>query len=149
MPRPSLAVLPLVAILALSLAGCSRPYLSWKSYQDVNPNSTLGREAIVLRDLERIQDAKQEWVRETGAPIGSGAPDLEVLSDRYLRRYEYGRRAQGDDDTKKLPLFTPIHPGDGEYIVGRVGENPKSSVYGDLLKAYDRKVPRPEARYGR
>jgi hypothetical protein len=134
------------AAAILSASGCSRTPLSWKSYQDVNPNSPLGREAIVLRDLERIMDAKQEWARETGAPIGSAAPDLEVLSDRYLRRYEYGRRSQGDDDTKRLPLFMPVHPGSGEYIVGRVGENPKSSVYGDLLATYDRKMPRPETR---
>jgi hypothetical protein len=142
----------LVLILLSSCAfvtqwtGCSRTPLNWRSHQDVNPHSAIGREAIVLRDLERIQDAKQEWARETGAPIGSGAPELEVLSDRYLRRYEYGRRAQGDDDTRKLPLFTPVHPGGGEYIVGRVGENPRSSLYGDLLAAYDRKIRRPETR---
>lgn len=143
--RPFILSWMALSVLVL-VPGCSRMPVSWKNSVDVPLNSPHGREAIVLRDLERIMDAKQEWVRETGAPIGSEAPPLEVLSDRYLRRFEYGRRAQGDDDTRRLPLFTPIHPGGGEYIVGRVGENPKSSIYGDLLAFYDRKIPRPETR---
>lgn len=131
-------VLAAVFLAAVALSGCCGMPRRWKMTYD-EPMTYEGKTRIALRDLERILDAKQEWARDTGAGVGSLAPSVEVLAHRYFRKYEYGRREWNDDDTRNLPVTVPKCPFGGEYIVGAVGERPKSSAAGDLLRDYDGK----------
>ncbi|AXA35418.1 MAG: hypothetical protein D6691_04215 [Candidatus Hydrogenedentota bacterium] len=124
------------------LAGCSLAP-NWKHPVDV-PMTYEGREQICLYNLERLQDAKQEWARDTHARPGAFAPDAKVLASRYLRQYEYGRRYPWDDDTQRSPLYTPKCPSGGEYVIGRVGERPICTAHGDLLRAYDTHIRVPQ-----
>jgi hypothetical protein len=99
-----------------------------------------GREQICLHNLERLLDAKQEWAKETGAGVGQLSPSPEVLAHRYFRMYEYGRRAPMDDDTQNLPVYQAICPSGGEYVIGAVGERPKCTRHGDILRVYDTRM---------
>jgi hypothetical protein len=128
------------AIVVLMLSGCSLAP-NWKHPVDVPLNTPEGREQICLYNLERLLDAKEEWARETGARPGQRAPRVEVLAHKYLRRYEYGRREFCDDDTLRSPVNVPRCPSGGEYIIGKVGELPRCSVHGDLLRDYDARLP--------
>lgn len=119
--------------------GTAPPPAKWRLAYD-EPLSYGGRERICLYNLERLLDAKQEWAQETGAGVGSLSPSSEVLAHTYFRRWEYGRRAPCDDDTQNLPVWRPICPSGGEYIIGTVGERPKCSYHGDLLRDYDQKI---------
>lgn len=131
-------------LATLLLSGCSwGPYpYKWRQPFDV-PLNLKGQEDICLYNLERLLDAKQEWSQETGAGVGSLTPSPEVLAHYYFRRYEYGRRAPCDDDTQNLPVFTPICPSGGRYIIGTIGERPKCSHHGDLLRDYDTRIEVP------
>ena len=145
--RPAVAALLLLTgflCVAVLLSGCTPPGASgrpakWRLSYD-EPLSYGGRERICLYNLERLLDAKQEWAQETGAGVGSLSPSAEVLAHTYFRRYEYGRRAPWDDDTQNLPVWRAICPSGGEYIIGTVGERPKCSHHGDLLRDYDMKI---------
>ncbi len=129
------------AVCCVIIAGCCNGKMpnNWKQSFDP-PMNYEGREEICLYNLERILDAKQEWARDTGAGVGQLSPSTEVLAHKYFRKYEYGRRAECDDDTQNLPIFQPICPRGGEYIIGTVGQRPKCSVCGDLLRDYDTKI---------
>lgn len=107
------------------------------------PMNYEGRERICLYNLERLQDAKQEWTKDTCAPVGSLCPSPEALADRYFRIYQYGRRLPWDDDTQYLPVNQAICPSAGHYIIGTVGERPKCSQHGDLLRDYDQQIHIP------
>ncbi|MBX7245985.1 MAG: hypothetical protein K1X53_10840 [Candidatus Sumerlaeaceae bacterium] len=131
-----------LAATALVLGGCCGVTKNWKSSFDP-PMNHEGREMICLNNLERLLDAKQDWVKETGARPGSLCPSAEVLAHRYFRMYEYGRKAPCDDDTQNLPVFKARCPRGGEYIIGTVGERPKCSVCGDLLRDYDTHIRVP------
>lgn len=139
--RKAMMVAMTVCAAAL-LAGCQCLPRGWKQSFDP-PMNHQGRENICLYNLERILDAKQEWAAETGARPGSLSPSAEVLAHRYFRIYEYGRRAPCDDDTQNLPVFQAICPRGGEYVIGTVGERPKCSACGDLLRDYDRHIRVP------
>lgn len=128
------------AAVLFTLAGCSLAP-NWKHPIDVPLNTAEGREQICLYNLERLLDAKEQWARETGARPGVRAPRVEVLAHKYLRQYEYGRRHFCDDDTLKSPVNVPRCPSGGEYIIGKVGELPRCSVHGDLLRDYDARLP--------
>jgi hypothetical protein len=128
--------------IAAALAGCAFAP-NWKHPYDPPLSTAEGREQICLYNLERLLDAKQEWARETGARPGALAPRVEVLAHKYLRRYEYGRRNPCDDDTLRSPVNVPRCPSGGEYIIGKVGELPRCSVHGDLLRDYDAPLPHP------
>jgi hypothetical protein len=127
----------LAASVVLALAGCSRSHM--RNYLDP-PMNYAGREEICLHNLERLLDAKQEWAKETHAGVGSLSPSATVLAHRYFRMYEHGRRSPCDDDTQNLPVFQAICPSGGEYIIGTVGERPKCSAHGDLLRDYDQHI---------
>lgn len=131
-----------LATAAVLCAGCQTTPYRWRNSFDP-PMNYQGREFICLNNLERLLDAKQEWARETAARPGELCPSAEVLAHRYFRMYEYGRRAPCDDDTQKLPVTTARCPRGGEYIIGTVGERPKCSVCGDLLRDYDRHIRVP------
>lgn len=140
---PSLLLLT-IALAGTILGGCAYP-LNGKTPATLRhaydePLSHGGRERICLYNLERLLDAKQEWSKETGAGMGSLSPSPEVLAHTYFRRYEYGRRAPCDDDTQNLPVVRAICPSGGEYIIGTVGERPKCTKHGDLLRDYDIKI---------
>lgn len=137
----SAAMVVAVAVCCSLVAGCCGGKMprSWKHQFDP-PMNYEGREQICLYNLERLLDAKQEWARDTGAGVGQLSPSSEVLSHRYFRKYEYGRRAFGDDDTQNLPVYQAICPRGGEYIIGTVGQRPKCSVCGDLLRDYDTNI---------
>ena len=129
---------------ALFFAGCSQSVSrDWRNRMDA-PMSYEGREYICLYNLERLLDAKQEWAAETNAPVGSLSVSPEVLAHRYFRRYEYGRRAPCDDDTQNLPVYQAICPSGGRYVIGTVGERPKCSIHGDLLRDYDQHILVPQ-----
>jgi hypothetical protein len=131
------------AFAAMMCSGCcltSSP--NWKSKFDV-PMNYQGREYICLHNLERLLDAKQEWSKDTGAGVGSLCPSPEVLAHTYFRKYEYGRRAPCDDDTQNLPVYQAICPSGGHYVIGTIGERPKCSVHGDLLRDYDQHIRVP------
>ena len=113
-----------VLCAATLFAGCCSVPGSWKQSFDP-PMNYQGRENICLYNQERLLDAKQEWVKDTGALPGQLCPSPQVLANRYFRKYEYGRRAPCDDDTQSLPLYQAICPSGGQYIVGAVGERPK------------------------
>ena len=122
----------------LILGGCS-------CFRRINntfdpPLNYAGREQICLSNLERLLDAKQEWSKETGAGVGAMCPSSEVLAHRYFRMYEYGRRTPCNDNTQNLPVNRAICPGGGEYVIGTVGERPKCSVHGDLLRDFDQHI---------
>lgn len=131
----------LVGVACLALSGCALAP-NWKHPYDPPLSTSEGREQICLYNLERLLDAKEEWARETGARPGARAPRIEVLAHKYLRRYEYGRRAPCDDDTLRSPVNVPRCPSGGEYIIGAVGELPRCTVHGDLLRDYDARLPR-------
>lgn len=114
----------------------------WKRSFDP-PMNYQGRELICLYNLERLLDAKQEWSKDTGAGVGSLSAAPEVLAHKYFRKYEYGRRAPCDDDTQNLPVYQAICPSGGEYIIGTIGERPKCSQHGDLLRDFDQHIAVP------
>lgn len=128
------------AVAVFTLAGCSLAP-NWKHPSDPPLSTAEGREQICLYNLERLLDAKEEWARETGARRGANAPRVEMLAHKYLRRYEYGRRHWCDDDTLRSPVNVPKCPSGGQYIIGKVGELPRCSVHGDLLRDYDAPLP--------
>jgi hypothetical protein len=133
----------LLAFAAMAFSACcSSPALRWKQTFD-QPLNYEGREIVCLHNLERLLDAKQEWVKETGTGKGALCPAPEVLAHKYFRMYEYGRRSPGDDDTQNLPVFQAICPSGGQYVIGAVGERPKCSAHGDLLRDYDRHIRVP------
>lgn len=137
--RPARRVwfLAVAAFAVLCLAGCcGKMPRSWKNSYDP-PMNHEGREQICLHNLEKLLDAKQEWASENGTQVGALCPSAESLAHKYFRRYEYGRRQPWDDDTQKLPLGVPMCPRGGEYIMGTVGQRPKCSACGDLLRDYD------------
>lgn len=134
-----------VFLAAVVLTGCNGSLpRGWKQSFDP-PLNYEGREIICLHNLEKILDAKQEWSAETGAGKGSLSPSPEVLAHYVFRRYEYGRRAPCDDDTQNLPVFPPICPSGGKYLVGSVGERPRCTFHGDLLRDYDTHVHVPHS----
>lgn len=138
--RPCAAVVLLTLALCACMAGgcCSTPY-KWRQSFDP-PLNYQGREYICLHNLERLLDAKQEWAKQTCARVGSLSPSPQVLAHRYFRIYEYGRRHPCDDDTQNLPVSQAICPSGGQYIIGVVGERPKCTFHGDLLRDYDRHI---------
>ena len=141
--RKTMIVCVALAMTGL-FAGCSQTLpRNWRNSVDV-PMNYEGREYICLSNLERLLDAKQEWALETGAPIGSLSVSPEVLAHRYFRRYEYGRRAPCDDDTQNLPVYQAICPSGGRYVIGTVGERPKCSIHGDLLRDYVQHILVPQ-----
>ncbi len=107
------------------------------------PMNYRGREMICLYNLERLLDAKQAWAKDNRAYRGSLVPSAESLANRYFRIYKYGRRTPCDDETQKLDVYRPICPAGGQYIVGTVGERPKCSFHGDLLRDYDTHIRVP------
>jgi len=107
------------------------------------PLNYRGKEMICLYNLERLLDAKQEWARDNRAGRGSLVPSAESLADRYFRIYKYGRRAPCNDDTRGKDVYRPICPAGGQYIIGTVGERPKCSYHGDLLRDYDQHIRVP------
>lgn len=107
------------------------------------PMNYRGREMICLYNLERLLDAKQAWAKDNRAGRGSLVPSSESLAHRYFRIYKWGRRAAYDDETQKLDAYRPICPSGGQYIVGVVGERPKCSSHGDLLRDYDQHIRVP------
>ncbi|MGC8740319.1 MAG: hypothetical protein ACP5QZ_03230 [Candidatus Sumerlaeaceae bacterium] len=129
-----------MAVAVLALSGCALAP-NWKHPVDPPLSTAEGREQICLYNLERLLDAKEEWARETGARPGTKAPSAEVLAHKYLRRYDYGRRAPCDDDTVRAPVNVPRCPSGGEYVIGKVGELPRCTVHGDLLRDYDARLP--------
>jgi len=149
--RPGLSIAAAI-VLAISLASCAstaapKIYPSdpggWcKQGIDV-PLNYQGREHICLYNLERLLDAKQEWARDNRATRGSLVPSPESLAHRYFRQYKYGRRFPCDDETQKKDVYQPICPSGGQYIIGSVGERPKCSQHGDLLRDYDQHIRVP------
>ena len=136
-----------VAFAVALLSGCNCAAnrcsgIRWKHTFDP-PMNYEGREYVCLHNLERLLDAKQEWVKETGAGKGALCPSAEALAHNYFRIYEYGRRYPWDDDTQNLPVYQAICPSGGQYIIGAVGERPKCSMHGDLLRDYDRHIRVP------
>jgi len=131
-----------LALLVMGLSGCALAP-NWKHPFDPPLATPEGRETICLYNLERLLDAKQQWARDTGARPGTPAPSADVLAHKYLREYEYGRRVPCDDDTVRAPVYVPKCPSGGTYIIGRVGEYPRCSVHGDLLKDYDTHISHP------
>lgn len=123
--------------LSVVLTACTAPL---KRQMIDLPMDENGRREICLYNLESLLDAKQEWARDTNAKGGQLCPKPEVLAHRYFRMYKYGRRAVNDDDTQSLQVWTAKCPKGGTYIVGTVGQRPKCSVHGDLLRAYDTKI---------
>lgn len=107
------------------------------------PLNYRGKEMICLYNLERLLDAKQEWASDNRAGKGALVPSAESLADKYFRIFKYGRRYPCDDETQKLDIFRPICPAAGQYIVGAVGERPKCSFHGDLLRDYDQHIRVP------
>jgi hypothetical protein len=132
-----------IAIAAVVLSGCAESVQrDWYRRFDA-PMNYEGREYICLYNLERLLDAKQEWSAEIGAPVGSLSVSPEVLAHRYFRMYEYGRREPCDDDTQNRNVWQAICPSGGRYIIGTIGERPKCSIHGDLLRDYDQKIAVP------
>jgi hypothetical protein len=132
-----------VALCALVLLGgcCSLPN-KWKRSFDP-PMNYEGRETICLHNLEKLLDAKQEWARDNMAGPRVLCPSAESLAHKYFRKYEYGRRAPWDEDTRNLPIARAICPSGGEYVIGTIGERPKCSLHGDLLRDYDQHIRVP------
>lgn len=124
------------------LAGCTELHPKWRRQFDA-PMNYQGRETICLHNLERLLDAKQEWARDNRAGVGSLCASPEVLAHTYFRKYEYGRRDPCDDDTQNLPVYQAICPSGGQYIIGTIGERPKCSAHGDLLRDYDQHIRVP------
>ncbi len=124
-------------LTVLVTTGCCGPLR--KQRIDV-PMDERGMREICLYNLEMLLDAKQEWARDTNAKAGQMCPKPEVLAHRYFRMYQYGRRRPCDDDTQNRQVFTAKCPCGGTYIIGSVGQRPKCSVHGDLLKVYDTKI---------
>ena len=123
---------------ALLLAsGCSS---SLKRQMIDVPMDTRGNREICLYNLESLLDAKQEWTRDTGAKAGQLCPKPEVLAHKYFRMFQFGRRAACDDETQSRQVWTAKCPEGGRYIIGTVGQRPKCSVHGDLLRTYDTKM---------
>jgi hypothetical protein len=137
--KSSLFAIIVLAVGGSLLTGCCSMPRNWKSQYDP-PMNYEGRRQIALYNAERLLDAKQEWAKDTGARKGELSPSPEVLADKYYRKYEYGRRAPGDDDTQNLPIYKSIDPSGAEYAIGAVGERPKSTVHGDILRDYDVKT---------
>jgi hypothetical protein len=135
-------LLALMAAALIMVSGCCQLPRGWKQSFDP-PMNYMGRETVCLYNLERLLDAKQEWALECGAKRGQLCPSAEVLAHRYFRMYEYGRRAPNDDDTQNLPVNQAMCPRGGQYIIGTVGERPKCSACGDLLRDYDRHIQVP------
>lgn len=130
----------LALLLALILlAGCTELNPKWRRQFDA-PMNYEGREKTCLYNLERLLDAKQEWARDNRAGTGSLCASPEVLAHTYFRKYEYGRRDPCDDDTQNLPVYQAICPSGGQYIIGTIGERPKCSTHGDLLRDYDQHI---------
>lgn len=141
----TLAALTLMVFLSASTA-TSRPYPSDPSlckYGIDVPMNYRGREMICLYNLERLLDAKQAWARDNRAGRGHLVPSAEVLAHKYFRIYKYGRRLPWDDETQKIDTYRPMCPSGGQYIVGAVGERPKCSSHGDLLRDYDQHIRVP------
>lgn len=107
------------------------------------PLNYRGREMICLYNLERLLDAKQAWAKDNRAGRGALVPSAESLAHKYFRIYKYGRRTPCDDETQKIDTYRPICPSGGQYIVGNVGERPKCSSHGDLLRDYDQHIRVP------
>lgn len=107
------------------------------------PLNYEGREHICLYNLERLLDAKQEWAKDNNAGRGSLVPSPQSLADKYFRNYKYGRRSPCDDERQKYDAYQPICPSGGQYIIGTVGERPKCSQHGDLLRDYDQHIRVP------
>ncbi|MGI8905610.1 MAG: hypothetical protein ACR2IE_03860 [Candidatus Sumerlaeaceae bacterium] len=102
-----------------------------------------GREYICLYNLERLLDAKQEWARDNNAGRGALVPSPQSLANKYFRNYKYGRRSPCDDERQKYDAYQPICPSGGQYIIGTVGERPKCSQHGDLLRDFDQHIRVP------
>ncbi len=140
-----------LAIAALSLmftaaTAVSRPAASDPSLCHFGidvPMNYRGREMICLYNLERLLDAKQEWAMDNRATRGSLVPSPESLAHEYFRKYKFGRRQPCDDETQKLDAYRPICPAAGQYIIGTVGQRPKCSYHGDLLRDYDQHIRVP------
>ena len=107
------------------------------------PLNYQGREHICLYNLERLMDAKQEWARDNNAGPGALVPSPQSLAHNYFRKYKYGRRSPCDDETQKLDVYQPHCPSGGQYIIGTVGQRPKCSQHGDLLRDYDQHIRVP------
>jgi hypothetical protein len=137
------SLLLLVACSAISRPSPATAVGPCKTGIDV-PLNYRGREMICLTNLERLLDAKQEWARDHGASRGDLVPSPESLAHEYFRKYKYGRRAPCDDETQKYDSYRPICPSGGEYIIGNVGERPKCSIHGDLLRDYDQHIRVPQ-----
>jgi hypothetical protein len=148
LPILSLPGISLLGLLLLMPANAdSRPPFAsdpgpCKTGIDV-PLNYRGREMICLYNLERLLDAKQEWARDNRASRGSLVPSPQSLAHNYFRKYKYGRRTPCDDETQKLDAYRPICPSAGQYIIGTVGERPKCSFHGDLLRDYDQHIRVP------
>ena len=104
------------------------------------PLNYAGREQICLYNLERLLDAKQAWARDNNAGRGALVPSPQSLANKYFRDYKYGRRSPCDDERQKYDAYQPICPSGGQYVVGTVGERPKCSKHGDLLRDYDQHI---------
>ena len=107
------------------------------------PLNYRGREIICLYNLERLLDAKQEWARDNRAGRNALVPSAETLANTYFRKYKYGRRLPQADDTQCKDVFRPICPSGGQYAVGVVGERPKCTFHGDVLRDYDQHIRVP------
>jgi hypothetical protein len=147
--RPFAKLLWLVALMALVSCASTAPKAPPASFpglckhpMDV-PLNYKGRETICLYNLERLMDAKQEWARDNNAGPGALVPSPESLAHNYFRKYKYGRRHPCDDETQKLDVYQPLCPSGGQYIIGTVGQRPKCSQHGDLLRDFDRKIRVP------
>lgn len=141
-----LFALALLIMLTASTGTSQRIYPSdpgvCKTGIDV-PMNYRGREMICLYNLERLLDAKQEWARDTRATRGSLVPSAESLGHNQFRKFKYGRRLPFADETQKFDSYRPICPSGGQYIVGTVGQRPKCSQHGDLLRDYDQHIRVP------
>lgn len=138
--------LTVIAFMLPASTATGRPYPSdpgiCKYGVDV-PMNYRGREMICLYNVERLLDAKQAWAKDNRATRGSLVPSAESLAHRYFRIFKYGRRAPCDDETQKYDAYRPICPSGGQYIVGTVGQRPKCSHHGDLLRDYDQHIRVP------
>ena len=140
------AVVLCAFVVAISACASTAPPPSAPSlcHQGIDvPLNYAGRENICLYNLERLLDAKQEWARDNNAGRGALVPSPQSLANKYFRNYKYGRRSPCDDDRQKHDAYQPICPSGGQYIIGTVGERPKCSQHGDLLRDYDMHVRVP------
>ena len=142
-----IAAATLVGVMLTASPATSRaPYPSDPGQCKVGidvPLNYRGKEMICLYNLERLLDAKQAWAKDNRAGRGALVPSAESLADKYFRIYKYGRRVPCDDETQKMDVFRPICPAAGQYVVGAVGERPKCSFHGDLLRNYDQHIRVP------